>query len=141
MNKNDCTKISRSKLELFLECKRCFYLYVKFGINRPGGYGFSLNQAVDLLLKKDFDFYRKKHQRHPIFIKEKLNIFPYHSQSSIDRWRKRDGLKYSFTDKNITITGLIDDVLICYESNELFVMEYKATSKKRILDKSLLLNE
>ena len=47
-------KISRSKIDLFLECPRCFYLDVKGLVKRPSGPGFSLNSAVDELLKKEF---------------------------------------------------------------------------------------
>jgi hypothetical protein len=48
-------KLSRSKIDLFLECPRCFYLDNKLGLKRPPGYPFALNSAVDLLLKKEFD--------------------------------------------------------------------------------------
>jgi hypothetical protein len=48
-------RISRSKVQLFLDCPRCFYLDVRLGIKRPPGFPFSLNSAVDALLKKEFD--------------------------------------------------------------------------------------
>src|SRR3972149_10504652 len=48
-------KLSRSKLELFTECPRCFYLDRKLGVGRPPGFPFALNSAVDALLKKEFD--------------------------------------------------------------------------------------
>ena len=51
-------KISRSKIDLFLECPRCFYLDIQKKIKRPQGFPFNLNNAVDMLLKKEFD-------RHP----------------------------------------------------------------------------
>ena len=51
-------KISRSKIDLFLNCPKCFYLDRRLGINQPPSFPFSLNAAVDLLLKKEFDTYR-----------------------------------------------------------------------------------
>ncbi len=48
-------KVSRSKIDLFLECPRCFYLDVVKKIKRPPGFPFNLNNAVDMLLKKEFD--------------------------------------------------------------------------------------
>ena len=48
-------KISRSKFFNFLSCKRCFYLDRVKGLASPGMPGWSLNIAVDDLLKKEFD--------------------------------------------------------------------------------------
>ncbi len=46
-------KLSRSKIDLFLECPRCFYLGNRLGVSRPPGFPFTLNSAVDALLKKE----------------------------------------------------------------------------------------
>ena len=40
-------QLSRSKLDLFLEFRRCFYDDVALGNGRPGGLAFTLNIAVD----------------------------------------------------------------------------------------------
>ena len=48
-------KLSRSKIDLFIECPRCFYFDRKIGVARPPGFPFALNSAVDTLLKKEFD--------------------------------------------------------------------------------------
>ena len=53
-------KLSRSKIDLFLDCPRCFYLDRKLGVGRPPGFPFSLNSAVDHLLKKEFDIHRAR---------------------------------------------------------------------------------
>jgi hypothetical protein len=50
--------LSRSKLELFTECPRCFYANLKLGIKRPPSFPLSLNNAVDALFKKEFDQHR-----------------------------------------------------------------------------------
>lgn len=59
-------KISRSKIDLFVECPRCFYLDRRLGVGRPPGFPFNLNTAVDTLLKKEFDIYRAKDKVHPL---------------------------------------------------------------------------
>ena len=52
---NETFKISRSKFSNFLDCKRCFYLERVKGLKDPSMPGWSLNSAVDELLKKEFD--------------------------------------------------------------------------------------
>ena len=51
-------QLSRSKIELFTECPRCLWLDVARGIRRPSGPPFTLNNAVDALMKAEFDRYR-----------------------------------------------------------------------------------
>jgi len=46
-------KLSRSRDDLFLQCPRCFYIDRKLGTDRPFGYPFTLNNAVDQLLKQE----------------------------------------------------------------------------------------
>ena len=50
--------LSRSKVELFLQCPRCFWLDAVAGVRQPPGFPFNLNSAVDHLLKNEFDRYR-----------------------------------------------------------------------------------
>ena len=59
-------RLSRSKIELFIDCPRCFYLDRRLGTGRPPGFPFSLNSAVDTLLKKEFDIHRAKGAPHPL---------------------------------------------------------------------------
>ena len=40
-------QLSRSKIDLFLNCPHCFYLDRRVGIARPPGFPFALNSAVD----------------------------------------------------------------------------------------------
>ena len=44
-------RLSRSKLEQYIECPKCFYLDRVKGVGRPPGFPFNLNSAVDALLK------------------------------------------------------------------------------------------
>ena len=54
-NQTESFRISRSKFNDFLSCKRCFYLDRVRGIVSPGTPGWTLNQLTDDLLKKEFD--------------------------------------------------------------------------------------
>jgi hypothetical protein len=53
-NSTQTFRLSRSKIDMFINCPRCFYLDRKLGVAQPPGYPFSLNSAVDKLLKKEF---------------------------------------------------------------------------------------
>ena len=44
-------KLSRSKVDNFMSCKRCFYIDRKLGVGHPPGFPFNINSAVDELLK------------------------------------------------------------------------------------------
>ncbi len=120
--------ISRSKVDLFLNCPRCFYLDVKLGIKRPPGYPFNLNNAVDALLKKEFDIYRKQGQPHPYMIDAGINAIPFNHEK-IDEWRSRKGIKVFHEPTNLTAYGIVDDIWIDKDTEELIIVDYKATSK------------
>lgn len=121
-------KISRSKIELFVQCARCFWLDARLGIKRPSGPPFSLNNAVDELFKKEFDIYRKNKQAHPMMLENKINAIPFDHQD-LNNWRDNFiGVGYLDEKTNLYIYGAIDDVWI-NDNDELIVVDYKATSK------------
>lgn len=60
LNSSEPYKLSRSRIEVFMQCPRCFYLDRRLGVDRPPGFPFALNSAVDALLKKEFDLLREK---------------------------------------------------------------------------------
>ena len=57
--------------------------------------GWALNVAVDELLKKEFDLYRKEQKPHPIMVKHNLNFVPY-QHKDLDTWRNslKGGISY-----------------------------------------------
>ncbi len=122
--------ISRSKIDFFLECPRCFYLDQRFGIKRPDSYPLTLNNAVDELMKREFDLVRKKKKAHPLMEKYKIDAIPF-AHPDLESWRDamKNGVKYLEPKTNLVIRGGIDDVWINSKS-ELHVVDYKATSKK-----------
>lgn len=122
-------KLSRSKIELYISCPRCFYIDRRLGVGHPPGFPFNINSAVDELLKKEFDKFRIEKQPHPYMLETGKNLIPYQHQD-LDDWRANfKGVQYTDTNLNLTFTGAVDDVWFDLDSEELVVVDYKATSK------------
>ncbi|MEK7590683.1 MAG: PD-(D/E)XK nuclease family protein [Patescibacteria group bacterium] len=120
-------RISRSKIELFLECPRCFYLDRRLGVARPSMPAFALNLAVDALLKREFDQYRRKREPHPLMVRFGIHAIPF-AHPDLDTWRENfKGVEYFHTPTNFLVCGAPDDVWIG-EDQKLIVVDYKATS-------------
>lgn len=120
-------KLSRSKIDLYVECPLCFYLDRRIGIRRPPGFPFTLNSAVDRLLKKEFDIYRKKEEPHPIIKEYGIDAVPM-DHEKLEDWRNNfRGVQFLHKPTNLLIFGAIDD-LWQNSSGELIVVDYKSTS-------------
>jgi CRISPR/Cas system-associated exonuclease Cas4 (RecB family) len=121
--------LSRSKVSLFMECPRCFYLDGRLGIARPPGFPFNLNSAVDGLLKKEFDSFRSKGEPHPLMRDAGLNAVP-HIHPQLDTWRSNfKGVRTVHQPTGLELFGAIDDLWRDLGTGELIVVDYKATSK------------
>jgi hypothetical protein len=121
-------KLSRSKIELFKSCPRCFYIDNKLGIKRPPGFPFNLNSAVDTLLKKEFDIHRAKNKVHPLLKSYGVDLVPFQHEM-MDEWRENfKGVRFDHEGTGMTITGAVDDIWID-KDGLLYVVDYKATSK------------
>ncbi len=122
-------RVSRSKIDLFLNCPRCFYLDRRLGISQPPGYPFSLNSAVDTLLKKEFDIHRASNTAHPLMKAYGIDAVPFQHEK-METWRDalRAGITYLHKPTNLMITGGVDDVWVDLEGR-LIIVDYKATSK------------
>jgi len=121
--------LSRSKIDMFLNCPRCFYLDRRLGVAQPPGYPFTLNSAVDALLKKEFDIHRAKNQAHPLMTSYGVDAVPY-SHADLEAWRDslRRGIQYQDPKTNFLVTGGVDDVWV-NPKGELIIVDYKATAK------------
>jgi len=123
-------KISRSKIDLFAECERCAFLDLKYGIKRPSGPSFTLNNAVDELLKREFDTLRAKGAPHALMTKYGIDAVPF-AHEQLAEWRDalKRGIAYLHKPTNLLVRGGIDDVWVT-PTGELIIADYKATSKK-----------
>ena len=121
-------KISRSAIEQYLKCKKCFVFQYKYKI-RPRSIPFTLNLAVDNLCKNEFDYYRKKQEPHPLFIDHGIDAVPF-NHPDIERWRNNfQGIRYIDKEQGYNFGGAVDDIWV-KPSGELIISDVKATAKK-----------
>jgi hypothetical protein len=126
-------KLSRTKIQDFIDCRRCFYLDRRCGTGRPDGAPFRLNTAVDTLLKKEFDKCRSEKKPHPLMIDHGIEAIPF-AHPDLDVWRANfQGVQYYHEPTNFIITGAIDDLWI-NPAGELIVTDYKATATDKEIE-------
>ena len=127
-------KLSRSGIDSFIKCQRCFYLNKVGNIKDIGMPAFSLNSNHDDLMKKELDIYRKKGEAHPYMESLDRNLIPFQHENMED-WRNNfKGVTYHHEKTDLIITGAIDDVWIDTDTNELVIVEYKSTSTQSEID-------
>lgn len=126
----DPFKVSRSKIELYMQCPRCFWLDARLKITRPSGPPFNINKAIDELFKKEFDIHRTKGTQHPIMKEFKVDAVPMiHEQ--LEEWRHNfTGIVNVHKPTNLHVFGAIDDLWVNKEG-EMIVVDYKATAKDK----------
>src|SRR5437868_15387389 len=83
-------KVSRSKIELFTQCPRCFWLDARLKITRPSSPPFNINKAIDELFKKEFDAYRAAGEPHPLMVANNVEAVPFQHENL-------DTRRYNFT--------------------------------------------
>ena len=129
-------ELSRSRIENFIKCHACFYLIQVKGVKFPTFPGFNLNEATDILLKKDFDKYRGKNETHPYLIKNALShLIPFDHQY-FDLWTQsmhfgaEDRMHIIHSETNLKVGGGLDDVWLNTQTNKIHIVDYKSTSQK-----------
>jgi len=127
--------LSRSKFELFGECPRCFYMSCRFGLGRPSMPAFTLNSAVDTLLKNEFDLLRQAGESHELMKQYHLAAVPL-NHPDLTKWRgetpetRYKGASALHQPTNFLLTGMIDDVWQS-DNGELIIVDYKSTSTSK----------
>lgn len=141
--------ISRTKIEMFQKCQRCFYLDRRLGVSQPTSFPLNLNTAVDTLLKKEFDAYRAKGAPHPLMTQSGIQAVPF-AHPQMDEWRENFvGVRVHHVPTNFMVFGAVDDIwvrkvavggdadggpqlslLAPQTEDEIMVVDYKATSKQ-----------
>jgi hypothetical protein len=102
---------------------------MKLGVGQPPGYPFTLNSAVDKLLKREFDMHRAKGTPHPLMKSYGLDAVPL-SHEKMDQWRDalRGGITFVHKETSFYLTGGIDDVWVTPQG-EFIIVDYKSTAK------------
>ena len=120
------TKLSRSKIELLMDCPRCFWLDMVKGIKRPPPAPYTINSAIDLMLKMEFDKHREKGTAHHLISENGVKAIPYKCDK-INVWRHNfTGVQFEYKPADFLVFGAVDDVWI-NPKGELIVVDYKAT--------------
>lgn len=104
--------------------------YLSATIGRVPGSPFTLNSAVDKLLKKEFDTYRVAGTAHPLFKKFGVKAIPF-TNEELKEWRLTPnwGAAYLHGPTNLLIKGIIDDIWLLRLDGQLVIADYKATAK------------
>ena len=127
-NQSEPFAISRSKIENWVQCPRCFVLDRRHRVSVPSGPSFTLNTAVDTLLKKEFDRHREAGTVHPILKELGVELIPFKNEN-INAWRENfKGVRYLHQPTNLEVFGAVDDLWVNAEG-EIVVVDYKATAK------------
>jgi hypothetical protein len=92
---------------------------------------FTLNQAVDTLLKNEFDLLRKAGESHELMKQYHIDALPC-NHPDVPIWRgdtpesKYIGASYFHEKTNLILTGMVDDVWEDPQGN-LIIVDYKST--------------
>jgi RecB family exonuclease len=122
--------LSRSGVESWVSCPRCFWMHKRLGLRPPGPPAMMLNRAVDELLKKEFDQYRAKAIPHPVMQEHGIDAVPF-SHPDLAVWRSSfRGIRLLHEPTNFLLSGAPDDIWVAPDG-ELFVADYKGTASAK----------
>ena len=129
-------ELSRSRIENFVQCPACFHLQQVQGIKFPSIPGFNINEATDILLKRDFDKCREEGITHPFLEQSGFgHLIPYQHED-FELWTQsmhfgaEGRMNTVHEETNLKVGGGLDDVWINTETNQLHIIDYKSTSQK-----------
>ena len=106
------TKISRSKIDLFVECPRCFWLDLRQGVKRPSFPTYNIHKAGDYLLKQEFDVHREKGTPHPVMKEHGIAAVPF-QHPNMNKWRHNfTGVQYHHEPTDFMVFGAVDDIWV-----------------------------
>ena len=121
--------VSRAKLENYVQCPRCFVLDRRHKVAPPSGPSFTLNSAVDGLLKKEFDVARAAQVPHEAVAELGYGFIPL-ADERMDEWRNAfKGIRSLHEPSNIELYGGVDDVWVDPDSGNVLIVDYKTTAK------------
>ena len=129
-------ELSRSRIENFVKCPACFYMQQVEGIQFPSIPGFNINEATDVLLKRDFDIYRESQEPHPYLQSLDLrHLIPF-QHPEFEQWTQSlhfgaaGRMNTVHEETHLKVGGGLDDVWLNMQSGQLHIVDYKSTSQK-----------
>ena len=127
--KNHVT-LSRSQLDLFVKCPRCFWLRNRHGVKLPTTFPLALNNAMDQLLKAEFDEYRAAGTPPPILTEHGVGAKLFGDTEKLAEWRMNlRGMRWRDPKSGHTLFGAVDDVLE-FPDESLAILDFKASGAK-----------
>tara|TARA_B100000963_G_scaffold359939_1_gene388848 strand:+ start:2174 stop:2908 length:735 start_codon:yes stop_codon:yes gene_type:complete len=123
-------KLSRTKIDLFFECKRCFFLDQKFGIKRPHGTPLVLSNRIVEDFKEELNVCRVEKSVHSKVKELNKNLVPA-SDNRLEEWKSSfKGISFLHDSTNLLIYGIIDDIWWDRSTNKNHSVIIKSNSKK-----------
>jgi len=129
-------ELSRSRVENFIRCPACFFMQQVEGIQFPSIPGFNINEATDILLKRDFDELRGKGKPHQFLEEIGYGHLSPFAHEHFELWTQslhfgaENRMNTVHKPSNLKIGGGLDDVWVNSETGELHIVDYKSTSQK-----------
>jgi CRISPR/Cas system-associated exonuclease Cas4 (RecB family) len=119
-------KLSPSRMNLFFECPRCFWLRVNEKVNRPSGPFPSLPSGIDEAVKEHFDRFRERGDVPPeIQRSSEENLSLYEDQEFLEKARSwRTEPKWRDPESEALLRGGVDD-LMRNQEGDIVVLDYK----------------
>jgi hypothetical protein len=129
-------ELSRSRIENFVRCPACFHLQQVKAVPFPGIPGFNINEATDILLKRDFDRYRGSQSTHPFLHGIGMKHLVPYQHEDFEKWTQslhfgaEGRMNTIHEESNIKLGGGLDDIWLNTETGQLHIVDYKSTSQK-----------
>lgn len=118
-------KLSPSRMNLYFECERCFWLRTKKGVYRPSGPFPSLPSGVDEAVKEHFDRFRSNGGVPPEIEESEENLTLFEDQEFLEKardWKQEP--KWKDPETGALLRGGVDD-LMRNEEGDIVVLDYK----------------
>ena len=123
-------KLSRTKIDLFFECRRCFFFDQKFGIKRPHGTPLVLSNRIVDDFKKELNICRVEKNIHSKVKELNKNLIPI-SHNKLEEWKSSfKGASFLDDSTNLLVVGIIDDIWLDRSTNKNHSVIIKSNSKK-----------
>ncbi len=104
-------KISRTKIDLFFDCKRCFYIDQRYGIKRPHGAAMVINNHIVTKFKKNLEVLRNTKTIIPETKLISKSGFTALDHQKINQWIDPfRGIRILHKQTNMIISANLDDV-------------------------------